>query len=223
MTYHVFFSFSQGLSRPIKAEPGTLERILTHVGHVEKTLGYKTTQYMDNPPYWESTVPMDGVTNKVFCKTAEDHNNFVRWLYYRLAEWSENPPDPFEEITPEDAKKFWHGLQMIEVPWTRWTRSYYIARMECLYEVMRGRESEGISFDAEALSPEQCAAVMNLFSQYLDDHDTRLDVPRGHDYLAASDDGGYEWCEKCGAVTYEDAMECGKKDCPLREEIEDET
>lgn len=223
MSYHVFFEFSQGLSRPIKAKPGTLEKILTHVRHVEKTLGYKTSQYMDNPPHWESTVPIDGVTDKVFCKTAEDHNIFVRWLYDRLAEWSEKPPNPSEEITPEDAKQFWHGLRLIEVPWQRWTRDYYVARMQCLYEVMRGNDCEGISFDEKALTPEQCSAVMNLFSQYLDTHDSRLAVPRGCDYLAASDDGGYEWCEKCGAVTYDDAMNCEEKDCELRKELEDES
>lgn len=221
MSYHVFFEFSQGLSRPIKAKPGTLEKILTHVRHVEKSLGYKTSQYMDNPPHWDSTTPGDGVTDEVFCRTAEEHNTLVRWLYCQLEKWSENPPDPFEEITPEDAKQFWHGLRLIEVPPAQWTRDYYVARMQCLYEVMRGQESEGISFDAKALSPKQCSAVMNLFSQYLDTHDVRLDVPRGHDYLASSDDGEYIWCEKCGAVTYDDAMDCKKRGCELREELDE--
>lgn len=219
MSYKVFFDFSSGLSKSIKAPKGTLKKTLDHVQRVELMLGYEITQYRENPPHWKSMVPKDGVTDKTFCEVAENHNNYVRRLYDLIAECSKNPPKDCETITPKKAASFWHGLTMITVPPQRWTRDYYVARMECLYEAMRGRESEGAFFSAKALTPDQCAAVMILFSEYLDTHDVRLDVPRGHDSLAASDDGGYEWCEKCGAITYEDAIECRKRGCLLGKEL----
>jgi hypothetical protein len=123
-----------------------------------------------------------------------------------------------EKLTPEDAAEFWHGLETLEVPRTQWTREYYTARMESLYEVMRGRESDGVSFDEKPLSPRQAAQVINIFSPFLDDHDCRLDVPKDRDYLASSYDGGYDWCEKCGAVTPEDGDRCCKRKCPIRAE-----
>ena len=94
-------------------------------------------------------------------------------------------------------------------------------KMNHLYEVMRGRPDDGVSFDETPLTERQAAQVINIFSTYLDEHDMRLDVPRGHDYLASSYDGGYDWCEKCGcAVHPDDIGSCEKKKCPLREERE---
>lgn len=135
------------------------------------------------------------------------------------AEKGKTPPS--EMLTPEDARTFWYGLQSLEVPIGRWTSDYYRARMEHLYEVMRGRENEGVTFDAKRLSPKQAAAVMNIFSTYVDPGDLRLDVPNGHDYLASSSDGGYEWCEKCGPAHPDDAQVCRRKACPIRDEEED--
>ncbi|HEA67728.1 MAG TPA: hypothetical protein ENI07_13020 [Desulfobacterales bacterium] len=89
---------------------------------------------------------------------------------------------------------------------------------------MRGQESDGITFDEiPPLTPEQAGQVIVLFSEYLDTADIRLEVPRGHNRLASSDDGGYLWCEKCGAVTYEDAEDCDTDGCPLRAEFEEDT
>ena len=56
---------------------------------------------------------------------------------------------------------------------------------------------------------------MNVFSTYLDGHDLRLDVPNGHDRLASSSDGGYDWCTRCGAMDPDEAGDCRKKACPL--------
>ena len=91
--------------------------------------------------------------------------------------------------------------------------------MEVLYDVMRGNENEGITFGEKKLTPKQASAVVRLFSEFLDKHDRRLDVPNGHDYLASSYDGGYWWCEKCGAITYDDAESCGKRKCPYEIEF----
>lgn len=223
MSYHVFFEFSVGLESPIHAPKGTLAKILAHVKEVEESLGFEVEQYKDNPKHWKSTTPPEGVSDKVFCKVAEEHNCFVRWLYDAISNWQESPPVDGETITPEDAVKFWHGLQIIDVPSHRWTSDYYRSRMEALYEVMRGRESEGVTFDEKPLTPRQAAQVINLFSVFLDPDDLRLDVPKDCDYLASSADGGYVWCEKCkGAVTDDHARQCRKRGCPLRDDYGDD-
>jgi hypothetical protein len=122
-------------------------------------------------------------------------------------------------MTPNDAQEFWFGFQELEVAPARWTLDFYRNRMEHLYEVMRGKENEGVSFDVKALTPKQAAQVINLFSTYLDSHDLRLDVPKDRDYLASSYDGGYTWCDKCFAAIAEDGRgECRRRKCPLRDE-----
>lgn len=220
MSYHVFFAFSQGLARPMTAPKGTLAAILAHVAEVEETLGIKRTRYMDNPEHWDWRGPafragFPDVADEVLCETAQGHNEWVRCLYDRFAEWAKNPPDGGEEITPDQAAQFWPGLRMIEVAPDRWTRDYYRNRMEHLYEVMRGRPSEGVTWRVPKLSPKQAGAVIWLFG-FLDTGDIRLEVPRGCDHLASSYDGEYEWCERCGAVTNDDAARCRKRACPVQ-------
>lgn len=223
MSYHVYFAFSTEIKKAIRVPKGTLEQCLKHVKTVEDTLGLETTQYKDNPPYWKSTTPKEGVTDELFCQTASNHNRFIRYLYKNLEEWSKTilTGKDSERLTPKDAARFWHGLQMIDVPVERWTRDYYRERMEHLYEVMRGNNSEGVTFNAtKSLTTKQAAAVILLFSEYLDKHDLRLDVPNGHDLLKASYDGGYTWCEKCGPVDEDDVeaqiSHCRRKKCPIK-------
>lgn len=131
-------------------------------------------------------------------------------------------PVETEKLTPEGAATFWHGLTEIDVPPARWTRDYYVERMQHVYEVLRGVDSEGVAFDAKPLSSKQAAAVVRVIDRYLDKHDTRLDVPRGRDHLAASDDGGYDWCDTHGAVHWDDGMCCSKRTCELRREMRKE-
>lgn len=224
MSVHVFFSFSTGLETSLQAPVGTKASIIAHVESVETTLGLKRTRNKpDGDVYWNHwdkawRQGWPKVPDELLCDTIEEHNEWVRRLYYDVEQWAAKPVEDGEIITPKDAEGFWFGLQLLTVRPERWTRKYYISRMEHLYEVMRGRENEGVVFDAKALTPKQCAAVMLIFSEYFDAFDTRLDVPNGHDYLASSYDGGYEWCEKCGAMTYEDGQACRKRKCPLREE-----
>jgi hypothetical protein len=137
---------------------------------------------------------------------------------FRLMAGNYGKPAETEELTPEGAQTFWHGLVDIDVPPQRWTSDYYRERMEHLYEVMRGKEHEGVNFDEKPLTPKQAASVIRLFETYLDSHDLRLDVPNGYDYLASSSDGGYEWCEKCGPAHPDDADACRKKGCPIYNE-----
>ncbi len=219
MSFHVFFSMSVGLSCPLMVPKGKLAEILRHVQWVEAELGYKTEQYRDNPKHWKTTAPKEGVSDETYCETAEAHNDYVRSLYDDFGKWSKEPSEDGEIITPDDAKQFWHGLQTINVPLSRWTKEYFKARMDALYETMRGRDAEGVSFDAKPLTIEQASAVITLFDQYLDDHDIRLEVPKGYDSLYSSDD--YAWCDKCGAVHWDDVdyeiKRCRKKGgCSLR-------
>jgi len=222
MSFHVFFDLSSGLSKPLLVPKGTLASILEHVRHVEATLGLETEQYLDNPPHWKNCgwrlAMREGISDETLCEEAEEHNAWIRWLYEKLGEWSENPPETGEKITPEDANRFWHALERITVDPSRWTEKYYRARMEAVYEVMRGREAEGMTLDTKALTPQQAAAVVRLFEQWLDPGDLRLDVPKGYDYLASSVDGGYVFCEKCGPVHPDEAYSCRKRGCPIREE-----
>lgn len=221
MSYHVFFDFSTGIARAMTVPAGTVKSCQDHVRLVEASLGYERTWRTQDTPHWGHTaVPRDGVSDKVFCELAQRHNQWVIWFYNALIEWQKKKPTgAAERMKVRDAKTFWHGLTQIRVPPERWTESYYRDRMEHMYEVMRGRESEGVSFDEKPLTPRQAAQVINLFS-FIDPGDARLDVPRGHDYLASSEDGGYVWCEraKCGAMAHDDADACRKRGCPIRAE-----
>ncbi len=201
MSFDVFFALSTGLRKPIRVPHGTLQAIRAQVAHVEKALSIPTTKYGDNPEHWADQSRWGAVTDAVLCDEAERHNRFVRRLYADLETWQETPPLAGERLTPEVAAEFWRGLGLIVVPPERWTQAYCRARLEAVYEAMRGRSAEGMTFDARPLTAKQAASVINLFDQYLDHWDMRLDVPKGHDCLSSpEDDDGYEWCEHCGPI-----------------------
>jgi hypothetical protein len=228
MAYNVFFAFSSGLTKRLRVPAGTKRAIMEHVEEVEQVLGLKRSKYKDNPVHWDYFDPeyrngFPSVDDEVLCETVLEHNAWVRRCYRQFGEWAKEPfkggkGKRGEWITPKDAETFWRGFQELDVGPSRWTGEYYISRMESLYEVMRGRESEGVTFGAKALTPQQAAAVVNIFSPFLDHNDRRLDVPNGHDYLASSYDGGYSWCEKCGPAHPDDADHCSKRGCPIRAE-----
>lgn len=224
MAFEVFFSFSTGLAKTIYAPKGTKQAIDAHIEWIEKALNLGRTQYLDNPVRWDYTDPVThndfpGIPNDVLCAAVKEHNNWVRMRYKQFGEWSNTPPKkPREAITPRDAKKFWHAFEILYIPLDRWNMDYYRNRMEHLYEVMRGRDDEGVSFDEKPLTPRQAAQVINLFSTYIDNWDLRLDVPRDTDFLASSYDGGYSWCDKCGCAIAEDDVSCRKRGCPIRAE-----
>lgn len=223
MSYHVYFGFSRGLSRPVMVPKGTMASIISHVEEIEAKLGLEREQYLENPVHWKSRGwPAADLKDEILCEWVEKHNRWVRWLYDRLAEWAEKPVTDGEEITPEHAKAFWHGLQILRVDPDRWTGDYYRTRMEELYEVMRGRPTAGISINVPKLTPKQAGAVIYLFSDFLDPKDLRLEVPKGCDHLASSYDGEYDWCSRCGAVLPEYAENCHKRGCPVQSEWCDE-
>ena len=218
MSIQVFFSFSTGLSRSLWVPKGTKDRLLKHMQKIEQALGITREQYLDNPVHWNTrTMEVEKVDDKLLCEWVEKHNSLIRETYQQFAEWSTNPVVGGEEITPEDAKEIWPGLEMmLEVPVHKWTADYYRARMEALYEVMRGRENEGMIFEEKPLTPKQAGAVVRLFEQFLDPESLDLEVPNNRDYLASGNDGEYQWCEKCGPVAEQDVDSCKKRKCPLR-------
>lgn len=242
MSYHTFFTMSTGLAKPISVPKGLHESIMSHVLEIERVMGIELERFPDKPGvplrwnHWKEYGKE--LKDKEFCNLASKHNAWIIDLYKKIGFWAKKPftvgkgnqdeglnqrwPSGWEAetITPEQASVFWRALNPIQVPTERWSRDYYRKRMEVLYEVMRGRPTEGIEFDAAALKPKQAAEVINLFSEFLDKHDLRLDVPNGHDHLASSYDGGYKWCEKCGPVDPDDGACCRKRKCPIREEEE---
>lgn len=234
MSFHVFFVFAAGLAKPIRCPKGTLADIMKHVADVEAKHGVKPETYNGRVRWCHFALreAIAALSDKDACRLADEHNAWVRWIYDRFTVWSEKPitGKGSEKITPAAAKKFWYALTMIDVPAERWTGDYYRARMDAAYEAMRGRGGrgggEGFTFDAEPLSEKQAAAVMILFSQWLDTHDIRLDVPNGHDCLKASCDGGYEWCADCGAIDEDDfhnmLLSCKKRGCDLKKQHPEE-
>ncbi len=222
MSFNVFFDFSVGLKKSLRVPAGTKASLLAHVVAVETTLGIERTRYKDNPIHWGGEAYRRGfpdVDNKILCRTAEDHNRWVRWTFDRFQEWSAKPTERGELLKPADAAEFWHGLERLRVEPARWTPDFYRARMDELYEAMRGRDAAGMIFDAKTLTPKQASAVINLFDPYLDVGDLRLDVPKGYDHLLPSGahEGGYDWCEKCGAIDPHDDG-CRKRGCPVAAE-----
>ncbi|NTB01590.1 hypothetical protein [Agrobacterium tumefaciens] len=217
MSCHVYFAFSTGLSKPITAPKGTLSSILSHMEEVESELNIVKETREDGTFAWPWKWLPDDVSDKVLCDVVDDHNCWVRRFYDLLADWSKNPIEGGEEITPEHCKLFWHGLRILDIPPQRWTGDYYYRRMNVFYEVMRGRPSEGITFPSAKLTPKQAGAVVWLFENLLDPDDMRLEVPKGCDFLASSYHGEYEWCERCGAVLDDYAANCRKRGCPVQE------
>ena len=214
MSYHVFFSMSAGFSpgMAMTVPEGTAEACRAHVADVERELGFEATRYKASAPTWGGMRVKDGVTDEVLCRVADDHNGWVRYLYKQLEEWSSadwsKPPKrgvKTEVLTSETGMTFWAGLHEIIVPPERWTRGYYRRRMEHLYNVMRGLESEGQTFAGEARTPKQAGAVIHAFEPFLGErHQLDLEVPNGLDELRSSYDGGYYWCTGCGPVAWED-------------------
>lgn len=214
MSFKVFFELSTGITNPINVPRGTYVAIMKTIANTERELGIERETYNEEVRWdrWP-LVKRNDLTDEQYCRSAEAHNREVQRLYRTLAEWSGKPAtDKTEELTPEMAKSFWLGLSLIDVPPERWTRDYYRARMEEVYETLRGRPKGGMMFDSDALTEQQAADVINLFSQWLDVGDLRLDVVKGDDTLTSSYDGGHSWCSGCGAVRPEDMYDPDDED-----------
>lgn len=216
MSFKVFFDFSTGLSVPLHVPIGTYKRMMSQVANTEAVLGIEREEYYGEIRWnhWPLVKKASEISDDLYCKAVEEHNATVRWFYSKLQDAScKVASKTTEELTPEMAKDFWLGLAQLTVPTERWSKEYYRSRMEAIYECLRGRESEGMTFDSEALSPRQAACVIVMFSQWLDRGDIRLDLKKGEDKLSSSYLGEYEWCSGCGAVdaseiTWDDEADC---------------
>jgi len=225
MGYFTYFSFAAGLEKPIWVEKGAIQRMLDHVAEIEKALNLTREKYLDNPEHWtRESKKFVGIDDDKLCAVVSRHNRYIRAFYDQLAECSKKGKRPnTERLTPKKAQEFWHALDELHVEPGRWSADYYREEMERIYEVMRGRETDGVSFNAKKpLTPEQADAVICLFSEFLDSHDIRLAVPVGHDRLASSYDGEYDWSSTCGAIDSDEfehhGSTCRKKDCDVRQQ-----
>lgn len=229
MGYRAYFMFASGLSETIRVEMGTFQRMMEHVDEIESELGLERESHDNNLSHWTSkSKRFEGIPDEKVCLMVSKHNRYVRWFYDMLDARSKSPTNltAFENLTPKKAQQFWHALELLSVEPFRWTKDFYREEMDRLYEAMRGRETDGVSFNAKKpLTIEQADAVICLFSEYLDKYDIRLAVPRGHDSLASSYDGEYYWSSTCGAVAEDDieghARTCIKKDCDVRNDFAD--
>lgn len=223
MSYHVFFDMSTGLRHSLFAPPGTLQSIWTHAEVIEAALQLQRAQYHDNPVHWNPWQRnFQQFSAEYLCRHVHEHNQWVMRMWELFEKWDTCPVDGGEEITPEESQRFWFVFERFSVPVEKWTKEYYEERMQVLYEVMRGRETEGITFGTQKLTPRQAAAVIRLFAEFLDADDIRLDVPWGEDYLTSSYYGGYEWCDSCYKPMNDNGRaRCRRKRCPLNEEQED--
>lgn len=222
MPYETMFSLAVSVASPMRVPEGTIARIEEQIAATEQALGFEREKYRDNPERWMSHNVSRDIDDRKACEAVAKHNQFVVWLFRRMEAWGKSPPDKDAEVlTVERSAELFPFLVQIRLSPDRWSGDFYQERMDEFYEVMRGRATNGISFGAKSLTPQQADAVVTLFAEHLDLHDIRLAVPKGRDYLARSDDGGYSWCEKCCAAIAEcDIGSCGKRRCPLAEDID---
>jgi hypothetical protein len=217
MKFHTYFAFTNGLTESVHVPLGTLQELRNNFKAVEKALGCTIPEST-----WEKNInPPQPQFDEVLCGSVDRHNKAVIRFYGLVGAKLEQSVGT-EVITPEIAATFWKQLKIIELSPKFWSEDYYRDRMEHLYEVLRGRESEGVTTWSNAkLTPTQAANVINLIASYLEPKhsDLRLDVPKGHDYLASSYDGGYEWCDRCkSAIADSDIGDCKNRRCPLVED-----
>ena len=219
-SYNTFFMFAAGLKNTIKVPIGMCATIKKHVEHITNVGGLEVTKYKDNPPHWVHYEPNKNVNDKIASGLVHDHNTWVEWIHGQLAEWSKNPPEEYEEMTPEFAETIWYGMSKLNLPVQRWSADYYQGKMQRLFDVMRGEDDNEINWEGKPLTPRQAAEVIHLFDAYLDNHDIRLELPQGSDdYLLTSDE--YYWCPEHGAIPCDETEEDGEGNtiCPECKEI----
>jgi hypothetical protein len=241
MSYHVFFSFSTGVSKTLTVPKGTRERIWSEIKLTEEILGLQRTPTFtlegEKPrPGWRWHQPAADILRTAgpavdtklpqwwlidrdrdakieqMAGQVREHNAFVRRLYEDFETWCKKKPDgKTEKISPAQSVEFWGGLATLDLPRTLWTKDHFRAHMEHLLELLTKGESDGVYLGCKPFSLKQADALINLFEAELDQwgYDMRFSVPLDErlkpcDFLATSDDGGYDWCSKCGPINSED-------------------
>lgn len=213
MSYQTFFNFSDSLLQDLVVPTGTVKRVRDHI--------CKTAEALQIKPFDEQAWVWDNntaVNDEVLCAAVEEHNRFVMHFHDQLSAWAEKPMSEGETFTVSESKRLFKFLNTMRVPLERWSEEYFIEQMRVIYEVMRGRSENGITFDAKPLSPEQCDAVLTLFSEFMDKHDVRVAVLKGKDMIGSRYYGEWDWCEKCAASIAVEDRGCAKRGCPVRKE-----
>ncbi|HND33365.1 MAG TPA: hypothetical protein PLA94_25375 [Myxococcota bacterium] len=246
------FTFSVGIKEQMAVKKGFLKDVKAHLERVVVKLGFVVSRkepsdlYPHGTAYWY--LPRDvekELDGELYCRIAMDHAAWLEYVTEDLRRWSKEPPKGETELLrPEDCVEFWYGLSQIHVPFEKWSREYFIWRMEAAYAFLRGYEVEGHSANGmKPLSIEQANTVIWMMAEllHLDRHDVRMEAPkkwrrvrksvggRGRMVLKQTDmlepcDGhngeGYAFCESCGPVVQEyGSTGCPRRKCPLREEL----
>lgn len=246
------FIFSVSLKDQMMVKKGFLESAKTHLDYVAVKLGFvverqePSAAYPNGVAHWR--IPHDlekKIDGALYCRVAMEHAEWLEDTKENLRKWSKEPPTGETEwLRPEDCIEFWYGLSPIEVPFEKWSREYFIWRMETVYQFLRTGEAEGCNSNGvKPLSVEQADLVIWMISEllHLDRHDVRMSVPkkwrwirrpgsRGRMVLKQTDviqpdglyDGnGYLFCEQCGPILdgYE-GTGCPRRKCPVRTEEE---
>lgn len=142
-----------------------------------------------------------------------NHNADVRALYDDLNQWQKRTwkRGEAETITVAQAVEFWGGLQILDLPRELWDREQFRAHMEHLHTLLTRGKSEGVELDCPPLTPKQAGAMLWLLEDEIDQwgFDMRFEIPldadlQPYDCIAASDDGGYDWCSHCGPIHRDD-------------------
>ena len=192
-----------------------------------RTRSVPSSHGLDRVPAREGDAGL--MTDSHVRELASAHQRFIDAMW---AQFSVDPSKPLdgerETITVEQAASFWPALTLtIEVPYWRWTADHYHEQMQHALSVMYLGSYGGEHFEEDPLTIRQANAVVRIFSRWMDAHDVRLEVPNGYDFLKRSDDGGYEWCEHCGAIhddeVRSEAASCERgTECPLRQNFHED-
>jgi hypothetical protein len=195
MSYHVYFAFSTGLSKPLRVPEGTLADLWSKIERVESVLGLERTpsytpEGEDQRPGWSWRSVEKCIRAKLgerpehhlaarewdsdrerMAEVIEWHNDFVRRLYDDFGKWStdlKGKRKGVEVISLEAAAEFWGGLKILEFPRDLWTERCFENHMEHLFTLISKRKSQGMSLDCEAFSDKQKSALIWLLEGELD-------------------------------------------------------
>lgn len=141
------------------------------------------------------------------------HNQDIIRLYNDIEECQDKKwkRGESERITAAQSIEFWGGLQILDLPRELWTRDHFTDHMEHLYELLTTGNSRGVYLDYKPFNRKQASALLKLFEDEIDQwgFDMRFEIPldenlKPYDRIAASYDGGYDWCSHCGPIHTDD-------------------
>lgn len=226
---HIFFAFSEGLKQDIYVSKKTIEYVMHKVGLQMDTLDISDIAEIPDMSslerFAEKHFEQGHRGDEAICEFASEQCKLVEMAYDMVQKAT---PEPTTEntalLTQGDFKAILPMLKQVDVPIERWSKDYHRERMDEVYEILRGRPTDKVSWEIPPLTEEQAAGVVWLIDVVLgvDRHQNDLAVCKGQDHI--SDTNEYHWCEKCGAVDYDDTHEDdeGETVCDLCESSDEE-